>query len=237
MGEGQAHQGGQGRPPGKVFSRLSREITIAAKAGGGDPAMNPRLRTLLLKARDANMPADNIDRAIKKGTGELSGAVYEEITYEGYGPGGVAMIVKVATDNKNRAAADVRSVFTRFGGNLAGAGAVSFLFRHAGQFLVSKEAATEDALDGDRPRGRRRRRHHHRGRVRDPLRRPRIRPGGARAGAEGDQGRERRDRVHPDEHRAGDRRRAPGRSSSSTTPSRSWTTCSRSSRTRRWTRR
>ena len=131
---------------GKVFSRLSREMTIAARAGGGDPAMNPRLRTLLLKARDANMPADNIERAVKKGTGELSGAVYEEFTYEGYGPGGVAMIVRVATDNKNRAASEVRSAFTRFGGNLAGAGAVSFLFRRAGQFLVSKEAATEDAL-------------------------------------------------------------------------------------------
>jgi YebC/PmpR family DNA-binding regulatory protein len=131
---------------GKVFSRLSREITIAARSGGSDPAMNPRLRTLLLKARDANMPADNIERAIKKGTGELSGSVYEELTYEGYGPGGVAMIVKVATDNKNRAAAEVRSVFTRFGGNLAGAGAVSFLFRHAGQFLVSRDAAGEDAL-------------------------------------------------------------------------------------------
>jgi YebC/PmpR family DNA-binding regulatory protein len=92
------------------------------------------------------MPADNIERAVKKGTGELSGAVYEEFTYEGYGPGGVAMIVRVATDNKNRAASEVRSAFTRFGGNLAGAGAVSFLFRRAGQFLVSKEAATEDAL-------------------------------------------------------------------------------------------
>jgi YebC/PmpR family DNA-binding regulatory protein len=131
---------------GKLFSRLSREITIAAKSGGGDPAMNPRLRTLLLKGRDANMPADNVERAIKKGTGELSGTVYEELTYEGYGPGGVATIVRVTTDNKNRAAADVRSTFTRFGGNLAGAGAVAFLFRHAGQFLVSKEAATEDAL-------------------------------------------------------------------------------------------
>ena len=131
---------------GKVFSRLSREITMAARAGGSDPAMNPRLRTLTLKARDANMPADNIERAVKKGSGEISGAAYEEFTYEGYGPGGVAMVVKVATDNKNRAASDVRGAFTRFGGNLAGAGAVSFLFRHAGQFLVSKDAATEDAL-------------------------------------------------------------------------------------------
>jgi YebC/PmpR family DNA-binding regulatory protein len=131
---------------GKVFSRLSREITIAARSGGNDPAKNPRLRTLLAKARDANMPAENVERAVRKGTGELSGAAYEEFTYEGYGPGGVATIVKVATDNKNRAASEVRSVFTRFGGNMAGAGAVSFLFRHAGQFLVSREAATEDAL-------------------------------------------------------------------------------------------
>ncbi len=131
---------------GKLFSRLSREITIAARSGGGDAAMNPRLRTLLLKARDANMPAENVDRAIKKGTGELTGAAYEEFTYEGYGPGGVAAVVRVTTDNKNRAASDVRSTFTRFGGNLAGAGAVSFLFRHAGQFLISKEAASEDAL-------------------------------------------------------------------------------------------
>ncbi len=131
---------------GKLFSRLSREITIAARSGGGDAAMNPRLRTLLLKARDANMPADNVDRAIKKGTGELTGAAYEEFTYEGYGPGGVATVVRVTTDNKNRAASDVRSAFTRFGGNLAGAGAVAFLFRHAGQFLISKEAATEDTL-------------------------------------------------------------------------------------------
>jgi len=130
---------------GKVFSRLSREITIAAK-GGGDPGANPRLRTLLLKAREANMPADNVDRAIKKGTGELAGSMIEELTYEGYGPGGVATIVKVMTDNKNRAAADVRSAFTRFGGNLAGAGAVAFQFLHAGQFLVPKGLSTEDAL-------------------------------------------------------------------------------------------
>jgi YebC/PmpR family DNA-binding regulatory protein len=131
---------------GKVFSRLSREITIAAKAGGGDPAMNPRLRTLVLKARDANMPADNVDRAITKGTGELSGAAFEELTYEGYGPGGVAMVVRVTTDNKNRAAADVRAAFLRFGGKLAGSGAVLFQFLHAGQFLVSREAATEDPV-------------------------------------------------------------------------------------------
>jgi YebC/PmpR family DNA-binding regulatory protein len=131
---------------GKVFSRLSREITIAAKAGGGDAGMNPRLRTLVLKARDANMPTENVDRAIKKGTGELPGVVFEEITYEAYGPGGVAMIVRVTTDNKNRTAADVRSVLAKFGGNLAGAGAVAFQFQHAGQFLIAKDRTTEDAL-------------------------------------------------------------------------------------------
>lgn len=131
---------------GKVFSRLSRDITLAAKAGGGDPNGNARLRTLLLKARDANMPADNVDRAIKKGTGELPGVVFEEITYEGYGAGGVAFIVKVTTDNKTRAAQDVRSAFSRNGGNLATTGAVSFQFIHAGQFLIGKEQTTEDAL-------------------------------------------------------------------------------------------
>ena len=108
--------------------------------------MNPRLRTILMKAREANMPADNIDRAIKKGTGELPGVVYDEVTYEGYAPGGVALVVQVTTDNKNRAASEVRSVFTRFGGNLAGAGAVLYKFHHLGQFLVAKDKASEDAL-------------------------------------------------------------------------------------------
>ncbi|HWA88064.1 MAG TPA: YebC/PmpR family DNA-binding transcriptional regulator [Opitutus sp.] len=131
---------------GKVFSRLSRDITLAAKSGGGDPAGNARLRTLLLKARDANMPADNVDRAIKKGTGELPGVVFEEITYEGYGPGGVAFIVKVTTDNKQRAAQDVRSAFARSGGNLATTGAVSFQFLHSGQFLIPQEQIDEDTL-------------------------------------------------------------------------------------------
>jgi YebC/PmpR family DNA-binding regulatory protein len=121
---------------GKVFSRLSRDITTAAKSGG-DPAANARLRTLLLKARDANMPVENVDRAIKKGTGELPGVVYEEITYEAYGPGGVAFIVRVMTDNKTRAAQEVRSALTRHGGHLASSGAVSFQFLHAGQFLLT----------------------------------------------------------------------------------------------------
>src|SRR5687767_10513930 len=131
---------------GKVFSRLSRDITLAAKAGGGDPDGNARLRTLVIKARDANMPAENVDRAIKKGTGELPGVVFEEITYEGYGPGGVAFIVKVTTDNKQRAAQDIRSAFAKHGGNLASTGAVAFQFLHAGQFLVARDKTTEDQL-------------------------------------------------------------------------------------------
>ncbi len=131
---------------GKVFSRLSRDITLAAKSGGGDPAANARLRTLVLKARDANMPAENVDRAIRKGTGELPGVVYEEITYEGYGPGGVAFIVQATTDNKTRAAKDVRSAFARHGGNLASSGAVAFQFQHAGQFLIARDKIAEDAL-------------------------------------------------------------------------------------------
>ncbi len=131
---------------GKVFSRLSREITIAAKSGGGDLEGNARLRTLVLKAREANMPVDNVDRAIKKGTGELPGVSYEDVTYEAYGPGGVAFIVKVTTDNKNRAASELRNVFTKHGGNLAGSGAVMFQFLHAGQFLIAKDVVAEDRL-------------------------------------------------------------------------------------------
>ena len=131
---------------GKVFSRLSREITMAAKTGGGDLDGNARLRTFVLKAREANMPAENVDRAIKKGTGERPGVVFEEITYEGYGPGGVAFVVDVTTDNKTRAAKDVRAAFNKYGGNLAQPGAVSFQFLHAGQFLIALEKVTEDKL-------------------------------------------------------------------------------------------
>jgi YebC/PmpR family DNA-binding regulatory protein len=131
---------------GKVFSRLSRDITLAAKAGGGDPEGNARLRTLLLKAREANMPADNVDRAVKKGTGELPGVSYEDVSYEGYGPGGVAFVVQCTTDNKTRTAQDVRSIFARHGGNLAQTGSVAFQFLHAGQFLVSRAVTGEDRL-------------------------------------------------------------------------------------------
>lgn len=131
---------------GKVFSRLSRDITLAAKTGGGDPEGNARLRTLLLKAREANMPADNVERAVKKGTGELPGMSFEDVTYEGYGPGGVAFVVQATTDNKNRAAADVRMLFAKYGGNLAGSGAVMFQFTHAGQILVGQDRVSEDRL-------------------------------------------------------------------------------------------
>ncbi|MDE0768141.1 MAG: YebC/PmpR family DNA-binding transcriptional regulator [Opitutaceae bacterium] len=131
---------------GKIFSRLSKEITLAAKNGGGDPDMNPKLRTMLLKARSENMPVENMERAIKKGTGELPGVVYEEFVYEGYAPHGVAVIIEVTTDNKNRAASDVRSTFTKNGGNLAGAGAVAFMFHRTGQIIISKEKADEETL-------------------------------------------------------------------------------------------
>lgn len=129
-----------------AWGKLVREITVAAKMGGGDPDGNPRLRLAIDTARAANMPIDNIDRAINKGTGDLEGVEYEEVTYEAYGPGGVAFIVKVTTDNKNRAAADIRSLFTRAGGSLGSTGSVAFQFLHAGQFLIAKDAATEDQL-------------------------------------------------------------------------------------------
>ena len=131
---------------GKIFSRLSKDITLAAKNGGGDPDMNPKLRTVLLKARSENMPVENTERAIKKGTGELPGVVYEEFVYEGYAPHGVAVVIEVTTDNKNRAASDVRSTFSKNGGNLAGAGAVAFMFHRTGQIIISKEKTDEDTL-------------------------------------------------------------------------------------------
>ena len=131
---------------GKIFSRLSKDISLAAKAGGGDPDMNPKLRTALLKARAENMPAENIERAIKKGTGELPGGVYEEFVYEGYAPHGIAVVVEVTTDNKNRAASEVRSTFSKNGGNLGGAGSVAFMFQRNGQFIISKEKTDEETL-------------------------------------------------------------------------------------------
>ena len=131
---------------GKVFSKLTREITVAAKAGGGDPDSNPRLRTVILKAKEANMPSDNVTRAIKKGTGELPGVSYEETTYEAYGPGGVAVLIEVLTDNKNRTSAEIRSVITKQGGSMAGAGSVSYLFTKKGYLTVAKGTVDEEKL-------------------------------------------------------------------------------------------
>lgn len=131
---------------GKIFSVISKELTLAARNGGGDPEFNPRLRTLVLKAKGANMPADNIDRAIKKGTGELPGVEYFELLYEGYGAGGIGIIVEVTTDNKNRAASEVRSTFSKYGGNLATPGALHHFFTRQGQFLIAADKTTEDDL-------------------------------------------------------------------------------------------
>jgi YebC/PmpR family DNA-binding regulatory protein len=129
-----------------MFTKLIKEISIAARMSGGNPDGNPRLRTAILKARGANMPKDNIDRAIKKGTGELEGVNYEELTYEAYAPGGVAVLIEVLTDNKNRAAADVRNILTRAGGSLATAGSVSRLFTRKGIITLDGEKYTEDQV-------------------------------------------------------------------------------------------
>jgi YebC/PmpR family DNA-binding regulatory protein len=131
---------------GKIFSVISKDLTLAARDGGGDATMNPRLRTIIAKAKAANMPNDNVDRAIKKGTGELPGVVYEENVYEGYGPGGVGLIVEVTTDNKNRSASEVRSMMGKNGGNLAGVGAVAFQFDRKGQFIIDAAATDEETL-------------------------------------------------------------------------------------------
>lgn len=131
---------------GKIFSKLGREITIATKLAGGDPDMNPRLRMVLLRCRTASMPKDNIERAIKKGLGDDGGASFEDLTYEIYAPGGVALLVELSTDNRNRTAAEIRSLVTKAGGSLATAGAVSRLFQRKGQIIVSREAANEDQL-------------------------------------------------------------------------------------------
>ena len=131
---------------GQMFTKLIKEISIAARMGGGSQDSNPRLRTAILKARAANMPKDNIDRAIKKGTGELEGVTYEELTYEAYANGGVALLIEVLTDNKNRAAADVRNILTRAGGQLATAGSVSRLFKRQGVINLDGEKYTEDQV-------------------------------------------------------------------------------------------
>jgi YebC/PmpR family DNA-binding regulatory protein len=131
---------------GKLFTKLIKEITVAARSGGGSPEANPRLRVAMQKAREANMPADTMERAIKKGTGELPGVLYESVTYEGYGPAGVAILVEVLTDNKNRASSEIRNLFAKRGGNLAGAGSVSWIFKKKGYFLVEKQGVNEEEL-------------------------------------------------------------------------------------------
>ncbi len=131
---------------GKIFTRLIKEITVAARAGGGDPEGNPRLRTAVLAAKVENMPKDNITRAIKKGTGEIAGEVYDEIMYEGYGPGGVAVLVECMTDNRNRTVADVRHFFAKNNGNLGESGCVSWMFDKKGLILVEKGKTSEEEL-------------------------------------------------------------------------------------------
>jgi YebC/PmpR family DNA-binding regulatory protein len=133
---------------GKIFTRLIKEISMAAKGGGGDPDSNPRLRTAILAAKAENMPADNIKRAIQRGTGELPGATYEEFMLEGYGPGGVAILVEISSDNRNRTVSEIRHVFGKNGGNMAEAGAVSWMFHKKGDIVVPKTAAKEDDLMG-----------------------------------------------------------------------------------------
>jgi YebC/PmpR family DNA-binding regulatory protein len=131
---------------GKIFTKLIKEITVAARMGGGDPAANPRLRTAIAAAKAENMPKDNIERGIKKGTGELEGVTYEESSYEGYGPGGAAVLVESLTDNKNRAVADIRHIFNKNGGNLGENGCVAWMFDKKGYIAVEKSAVSEEAL-------------------------------------------------------------------------------------------
>ena len=140
------HKGKADVERGKIFGKLSREITIAARMGGGVVESNPRLRMAVEKARSASMPVDNIKRALQKGTGELGGEAYEEVVYEGYGPGGVAVLVECATDNRNRTVADLRHLFNRFGGNLGESGSVAWQFARKGVLLVAAQGLEEDAV-------------------------------------------------------------------------------------------
>lgn len=131
---------------GRIFTRLIREITIAARIGGGDPATNPRLRTAISAAKNENMPNENIERALLRGTGQLEGEQYEEVTFEGYGPGGVGMLIQVVTTNRNRIVGEMRHLIAKNGGNMAEAGAVGWMFHRKGEVVVPKEAASEDKL-------------------------------------------------------------------------------------------
>ncbi len=139
-------KGAEDAKRGRLFTKLIKEITVAARTGGGDENANPRLRTAILKAKSANMPKDNIERAIKKGTGELEGVDYTELTYEAYGPGGVAILIQCLTDNKNRTAADIRNILTKGNGNLGETGCVSYLFQRKGVIAVDGERYDEDTV-------------------------------------------------------------------------------------------
>ncbi|NCF24394.1 MAG: YebC/PmpR family DNA-binding transcriptional regulator [Gammaproteobacteria bacterium] len=141
----QHRKGAQDKKRGKLFTKLIREITVAAKMGGGDPDANPRLRLAIDKAKAQSMPKDNIERAVKRGAGELDGAEYQEMRYEGYGPGGTAVMVDCLTDNKNRTVAAIRHAFAKFGGNLGADGSVNYLFNHVGQLLYPEDV-DEDAI-------------------------------------------------------------------------------------------
>lgn len=132
---------------GKIFTRAIKEISVAAKLGGGDPGMNPRLRLAMEKAQEANVPKDNVERAIKRGTGELDGVAYEEIRYEGYGIGGAAVVVDCLTDNRTRTVGEIRHAFSKHGGNLGTDGSVSFLFKYCGQFVLAPGASEERVME------------------------------------------------------------------------------------------
>jgi YebC/PmpR family DNA-binding regulatory protein len=131
---------------GKIFTRIIKELTVAARNGGGDPDMNPRLRTIIADAKAVNMPAENIKRAIRRGTGEEEGVTYDEVTYEGYGPGGAAIIVETLTDNRNRTVGEIRHTFTKYGGNLGEANSVAWMFEKKGLITIAKEKASEEVL-------------------------------------------------------------------------------------------
>jgi len=139
-------KGAKDAKKGQIFTKIIREITVAARAGGGNPDMNASLRTAIDRAKDANMPSDNVDKAIKRGTGELPGVVYETCIFEGYGPGGIALLVETLTDNKNRTSAEIRNIFTKKNGNLAGAGSVAWQFQKKGFITVEKSTIAEDDL-------------------------------------------------------------------------------------------
>ncbi len=166
---------------GKIFTRLIKELTVAARGGGGDPDMNPRLRTIIAEAKANNMPRENIERAIRRGTGEEPGVSYEEIMYEGYGPGGVALLIQTLTDNKNRTVGEIRHMLGKYNGNLAAENSVAWMFSRKGQIFVEKEQGRRGEAPQRGARGRRRRHERRRRGVGDRQRAGVVR-GGARRG-------------------------------------------------------